>query len=250
MASNVPAEAQPLGTPVAEYTPGPRSQKANLIGSVVLIVFGLGGILLGIYLASLYGSGQLCFSVAGLISCLLGVLWFVLSKRQSDLRVLVFPEGLSYTKRGKTDIIRWDDVATVKQNITRHQQGGTTHVYTVQLTDGRKHTFSDGLAGVQNLGNTIQQEVTRRILPRAVEAYGAGETIPFGKVSISKDGITRGKETLSWDQIKGVKLDRGVISIKKEAKWLRWSSVRVAETPNVFVLLAIVDRIVGINKEE
>ncbi len=246
MASDIPVEAQALGTPTAEHLPSAARQRGNRISGIVLIVIGLGGVLVGILLSTATDdSFMLCFSAAGLIGALLGVLLLVASRRQ-DQRVLVFPEGLSYTKRGKTNIIRWDDVASFSYNVTRQRRAGTTHVYTVRLTDERKYVFSDALANIVGLGNTIREETTRRILPRVLEAYNADETISFGKLSISKAGITKGKQTLPWDQVKGVKVERGFVSIQKEGKRPRWASVGVAETPNVFVFLALAEQIVGV----
>jgi len=220
--------------------------------TILFLFFGASCIALGIFAAvSRSDAGMLCVSAFGLVFIGIGVWWYVSNKRQRDLRVLVFPQGLSYTNRGQTEIIRWDEVDTVWQDITRNTDTGvTTHVYTVERSDGARFTFKDTLVDVGELGHTIQQESTRCILPRVIEAYNAGETIPFGKISISKDGITKGKETLPWDQIEGVRLSQGVISIEKEGKWLKWSSFRASETPNIFVLAAVVDQVVGINKEK
>jgi hypothetical protein len=118
----------------------------------------------------------------------------------------------------------------------------------VQCNDGRKFVFKDTLADVEDLGRTIQEEVTRRALPRVLEAYNTGQTIPFGKLSISHAGITKGQETLPWDHVERVWLSQGELIVEKVGQRLRWSSFRVLEIPNLFVLLAIVNQIVGINR--
>ena len=70
------------------------------------------------------------------------------------------------------------------------------------------------------------------------------------QLGISKQGISNGKETIAWDQVKGINLDRGVINIQKEGKWFNWKSATVGGTPNVFVFLALVDQIAGLNKKK
>ena len=180
------------------------------------------------------------FLIVGLIYVLPGGLWFIRTVRKRDLRVLVLPDGLSYTRRGRTEIIRWDEVAAVWQAITRVQHTFTVRSCKVQLDDGRKYTFNNALRNVTQLIATIQQQVTPRILARASDAYAAGETVPFGKLGVSKAGISRGNRTLPWDQVKRVTVDKGVITVRKQGSLLKWTSVRVAETPNFFVFASLV----------
>ena len=251
MSSDIPAEARELGTYTAEYTPSAGRPRQVSTVTTILIFFGAVCVVLGIYWAvPRSDGGMLCVSTFGLIFVGVGVCWYMSNKRQRDMRVLVFPDGLSYTNRGKTEIIRWDVVEAVWQDITEDTTHNVViHVYTVQCNDGRKFVFKDTLADVDELGRTIQEEVTRRALPRVLEAYNADQTIPFGKLSISNAGMTKGQETLPWDQIERVWLSQGELIVEKVGKRLRWSSFRVLEMPNLFVLLAIVNQIVGINRE-
>src|SRR5690606_26520162 len=104
--------------------------------------------------------------------------------------------------------------------------------------------------GVERLGELIRDETMARMYPRYAAAYNAGQTINFGNLSISKQGISNDKETIAWDQVKGINLDRGVINIQKEGKWFTWKSATVGGTPNVFVFLSMVDQIAGLNKKK
>jgi hypothetical protein len=167
------------------------------------------------------------------------------------LRAVVFEEGLAYTQNNVTELVRWDDVTAFWYDVTHVQQSGrtasTSHVYTVERNDGKKLIFKDTLGNIVKLGETIRDETTRRLLPRAVQALQAGETISFGKIAISKEGISQGKDTVPWDQIENIRLNRGIVAITWKDKRLKWSSIRVRETPNVFVLLAIVNQVVGLD---
>lgn len=255
MASNIPAEAKGLGTPTAEYT----RNTGRLLLVLILSAY-LSGAFICSALAMARENAWFLFLVIPGPLCMW---WFVSSLRKRDLRVLVFPEGLSYTKQAKTEIFRWDDVASVWQDVTRYHGAytSTKRVYTVHTNDDREYTFKDSISNVESLGNTIQQECACRILPRLQEAYNAGHTISFGKLSISKAGIAKGRKTLPWDQVSGVEIDRGSVNvhIKKDAytiselilsagKGPKWSSVAVAKMPNVVVFTAIVNQIVGSNE--
>ncbi len=98
------------------------------------------------------------------------------------------------------------------------------------------------------LGALIQSETFKRLMPQAIESYNGGGTLQYGKLSINQVGISNGKETVAWAQVKGVQISNGFIAVKKEGKWLTWANVSVAQTPNFFIFLALVDRIVGVQR--
>jgi hypothetical protein len=240
MTSNIPAEANGLGAPTAEYTRNGVRQALNLVGSVFVISIGAMTMFGGLATALSGGGDAFLFIGLAVVYVLPGLWWFISTLRKRGLRVLVFPEGLAYTRRGKTDVIHWDDVATVLQAITRMQHTFTVRKCTVQLQDGSKYTFNNTLRNVEQLINTIQQQITPRILERVDEAYEAGQAVPFGKLSISQAGISKGSKTLPWDQVKRVTVDKGVITIRKQGGLLKWASVNVAETPNFFAFASMV----------
>jgi hypothetical protein len=155
-----------------------------------------------------------------------------------------------HIKNGKTSVYRWDDIGAVWQQITkRYVNGvytGTTHLYTLRRYDGEQIKLNDSLGKVEELGNLVQNETFKRLMPKAIATYNAGGTVVFGKISVSPQGISNGKETLPWTEVKGVTIDRGMISVSKQGKWLRWASDTAANTPNLYVFLQLVDAIIGI----
>ena len=112
------------------------------------------------------------------------------------------------------------------------------------------NTVSRALAGKDAVSEhtraLIQAEAFKHLMPRAIESYSAGGTLHFGKLSINQAGIDNGKEVVPWAQVKSVQVSNGFIVIKKDGKWLNWANVAVAQTPNFFVFLALVDQNVGV----
>lgn len=245
MIQSMNPEVYQLGTPTATYQPSARRQTIGKIAGVVMAVAGVAIVFFD--MAQYRPSG---FFVLGGLLLALGMWAFWANHRNTGMMVQVFPDGLAYTARGTTEIVRWDDITEVLQQVTKHYTNGvytgTTHIYTVRRAGKPELKFNDALQNVEALGNTIQEETYKRLLPRAIESYNAGAVLHFGKLSVSKQGLSNGKETLGWPEIKGVKLDKGVIAVSKEGKWLNWASVTVAQTPNIFVFTALVDAIAGI----
>ena len=246
MNPTLPPAAYELGTPTAEYKPGGKRLIGVVIGTLVLV--GLGGFLLAVGLTS--RGSRAVPAVLGLVLCGLAI-WVVAATVIGwNTRVLVFPDGLLHIKNGKSNVFRWDDIGAVWQQITkRYVNGvytGTTHIYTLRRYDGEQIKLSDSLAKVEELGTLVQNETFKRLMPKAIATYNQGGTVVFGKIRVSPQGISNGKETLPWPEVKGVTIDRGVISVSKQGKWLRWASDTAANTPNLYVFLQLVDAIIGI----
>jgi hypothetical protein len=229
-----------MSEPTAEYTSNPARLLLNLVGSVFVAAMGVIMLIGGLVTAFSGGSNAFPFAGLGLIYAVPGALWLIGTIRKRDLRVVVFPEGLSYTKGGKTDFIAWDDIETVWQTITRVQGTFTVRSCKIQLRDGTKIKFTNALRNVAGLITVVQREVTSRILDRARKTYLTGGTVSFGKFDISKAGISQGSRTLPWEQVSSVTVDKGVVTIKKEGRLLKWASATVAETPNFFVFAHLV----------
>lgn len=253
---NIPLEAYSLGTPIAVYPINNKKQRSNFIVGGFWILFGLGCMGVGV----IGGISERNWNLLAFMAFMalfwggLGVWTIVNAFSQRDWRVFLFKEGVAHTKQGKTIAIRWNEATAVWQNITKHYRNGvytgTTYHFTLTATENRKLTFTNDLTDIDKLGEVIQNEVFQILFPKYVEAYNSGQTLQFGNLSINKTGISNGKEMVSWNEVKGVNLNQGIINVKKEGKWLTWSSVTVANTPNIFIFTSIVDQIVGINLPE
>lgn len=162
-------------------------------------------------------------------------------------RVYVYSEGFAYTRGGKLDAFRWENIESALYSVTRRYMNGiymgTQHKYTVLGTDGRKVVLNDRITSIERLGEIISEMVTRVKLPEALASIQAGNTLSFGPLSVSLQGVSNGKETLSWEQVTAFQVSSGIITVRKGGKWLSWSAVPVAKIPNVFVFLALVDAI-------
>jgi len=247
------AAAYQLGTPQQEY--GFKVTR-TLITGLLTLVLGIGCIafifisehisLSSIDFSYVDTSGDFwVFIIAGLVLLAVGIGSLVSMFRNLNLRVLLCTEGILRTSGSKVEIVRWDQVEAFWQAVTkRYMNGvytGTTHIYTLRRADGVVFKFNDTINKVEALGNAVQREVTRVLLPKFIYAYNAGSTVTFGPLSINKQGISNSKEMLPWSQYKDMQVRRGIVSVKKEGKWLNWSSIGVARIPNFYVFMSLLD---------
>jgi hypothetical protein len=163
--------------------------------------------------------------------------------------VYVYSEGFAFSKGSKIDAFRWDQIDCMWQRITRRYMNGiymgTQYKYTIRGLNNRQVILNDRITNIGSLGNIISDMVTRVKLPLVIAAFKAGNTITFGSLSVSLQGVSNSKELISWSQIKEIGVNRGMVTVRKEGKWLSWSSVQVANIPNFFIFLALVNTIMS-----
>ena len=238
-----------LGTLQVTHAPTVGSTTGTVIGGVLL---GIGGLALFYFGAGAVADGGIVGVIFGVILIAAGVYAIYRAYMNAGKNVQVYSDGLVSTTRQGTDIFRWDQIIGAWQSVTRHYRNGiytgTTHTYTIQGADGRKAVFNDALRNVEKLGDAIQKQTFSYLFPRAVASFMAGQPLNFGKLTISQQGVSNGRETVLWGEIKQFRLHQGVISISKQGRWFNWSNATVAQTPNVFVFLALVDHIKGLNR--
>lgn len=241
-----------LGTQMAEYKP---KRGRGIIGATIgflMAVASVFGVVYAFRSATVHSDDRVAIIVLAVFGFLLGWVFIEswIGKRKHS--VLVYTDGLVRTQYGKTVTVRWDDVASVSQAITKHYRNGiytgTTHVYTVQKSDGTKTVYNDALKNVEQLGSTIQDQVTTRRLPEAIALYNSGGTVQLGKLAISPTGLAWGDKSLSWSEIEDVQIQSGYISVKKQGKWLRWANIPVSAIPNLLIALTLIDRIKGLKR--
>ncbi|MGH2478876.1 MAG: DUF6585 family protein [Ktedonobacteraceae bacterium] len=231
-----------LGTPQNEY-----KVRVTVWAMIVWVVIGgvLGVIFFGAALTADTTGALLLFLALGLGFVGVALYMILTPVLFSSWRVYICTEGFLYKHGNTIEAFRWEQVEAMWQSVTRHRTNGiytgTTHKYTVRGKDGRQVIFNDKFGHVEDLGNTLSRQITNYLMPQVVSAYNAGNTITFGPLSISQQGVSNGREALSWSQITAISVNRGIVTVKKEGKWLNWSTIMVARVPNIFVFMALVN---------
>lgn len=245
--ASLPAETLELGDPTAEYKPSTGRTAgggiAFLAGAALCTAVSIGS----------YNEGdstpRLLIIMGVLILAFLGgavwQFWLAISNR--NLRIVVFERGLASIRGGRADILRWDDITTVTQQVTDHYRYGvkvnTSHVYRVTLQNGRKVAFNDVIKNVGTLGETIQQKATAHLLPEAIRTLDSGTALTFNRLIISREGIGTVKGIAPWPEVDSVQMKAGLITVTRNGK--SWISQTAAQTPNLFVFLALAERMKG-----
>ena len=163
----------------------------------------------------------------------------------------VYERGLAYQDRTGLKTWSWEDILSMTSAVTRHYTNGiytgTSHVYNLLGRHNQKVKLGDSIGKVESLARVIDTNIFPLLYPRAVEHYNSGEMLPFGPVAISKQGITIGKRTYPWGEVKEVSIHRGILKVtRKDGGWFGGARAPAAAIPNLRVLLAIIQQVVGL----
>lgn len=169
--------------------------------------------------------------------------------------VVVYENGLVFLDRKGVKTIRWEEVDTMTSQVTKHYTNGiytgTTHLYIIVKKDQERIGLDDRIKDVEKAAGMIRQKVFPLLYKRYSEAYNTGQPVVFGPVMISRaGGYQVGKKQFLWEEIDSITLQQGTIKVSRRNGGLFSGSNTLASTiPNVEILLAIIDQVVGIKSK-
>lgn len=193
--------------------------------------------------------------VVGLFLFVLPGLYFIwllsrepnFNKKQAARRLQLFDAGLILTVPGEpAKAFRSDSTSVLQEIVKKYVNGipvGTFYTYTLTGVDGTTAKVNNFFEHPESWGPAIQESVTRAKLQGAMAALERGETLPFGDLAVSAQGVTSAKRGLAqWHEIENLTVRNGYVSLGKAGKWLSWSSTEVKKIPDVFLFFAIAER--------
>lgn len=108
--------------------------------------------------------------------------------------------------------------------------------------DGRKLTISQNWREVQEAVRMVLRRVNPGIRDDIRRRVKNGETVKFGKVGLSQQGISwKDGPPIPFNTLAKCRIAGQQLRVKAEGKWLDNISVNTSRVPDVFVLLDLVD---------
>jgi len=187
--------------------------------------------------------GLLCIAFA--LLCLgMAIRYGTYPIRYKTWHIYTCDNGFIFSKEGKAEVFSWEQIESLWHRVTQHKSYGMnigmTHKYTVRRTDGTTVILDDKFENVDKLGDIINVAVIKVKMPQGLAALSRGELINFGPISISQQGITKGKELLPWDQARAVDVSGGYFIVNRHKQMLSWAHIEVYNIPNALLLITLI----------
>ena len=252
---DVPPEVAELGEPIAEFRSGALAYVLFLVIGCFAILLGVGFLVLFIVILVMparANQGGRLPNFRTLIVAFVCVSAGIATLRRAwglrGLHVIVFPVGLARIQGPQVDVLRWDDINRVTRNPSVKAKGLTLSTPTeliLSSRDGREIVFNENLSRLREMRELVEGNTLKVMLPPAMEALEADETIGFGPVSVSAEGVHCGEQTLPWAGYESAEIAQGNLLVKATGARRPFCKAPLAEVPNVHVLIALAERMAG-----
>lgn len=234
-----------LGQPLAVYRMVYRTS----------ITLGIICLLLALLFGGAANSGEssgasVVFLLVLALLCLVGAVYYlaVYPLRHHSWRIYGCADGFVFLKGSAAIACRWDQVAVVWQRIVRYYRNGiyagTSFKYTVQRDDGVKIVITQIFRSGSELGARVQREAAHRLTPKALAAVQAGQTLAFGRFSLSRQGLGTPRGVIPWKEAPQVSARSGLLMIQRRDQRRAKSYGQVSTIPNLNVFLSVAETLV------
>ena len=229
-----------LGNPVAAYRVSFRS-------SIILGILCLPFAVLFAFVALSGGLSSVSIILMLLLAvlCVVGVVYYLIFYPliHGSWRIYACTDGFVFLKGSTALPFRWDQVAFVWQRVTRNYTNGvytgTTFKYTIQRVDSVEVRITQQFRNGIQLGTQVQREATNRLTPAALAAVNAGQTLPFGPFSVSRQGLGTPKGLIPWNEVQQVSANRGFVAIQQRGQRKSKTYGMVYKVPNLYVFFNV-----------
>ena len=241
-----------LGTLLSEHGASQIRSKGNIWSGVVFVLLGVIALGAGL-IAAVTSTGGTVVSFCGGVGLLsiLGGGWAIRTHNQEKgMSVQVYADGIVSTKNGRSTTMRWDEVIDLGVIVVYNRQiNSSFYTYTLKNLSGktmRLNLTPGHFENAEQLSQTVQQEITRRQLGRAITTFNAGEPVQFGMLTVTQEGIQNGRKILPWSEFKEIALSRkGYFVIRAHNKSTNWVRIDMIKMSNVFTFMALANQITG-----
>lgn len=234
-----------LGGPVRAFD----ARRQNRRAVVWLLLLGTAGLLL--VPASWYyiADGVLWLGVPGALAAVvyLGGMCRLLyggALRGWGESAYLFEHGLVRVRprrRGGAVACHWDDLGAVTMAGLRRTPRRRVHWRLKMIRgDGGTMTLGDELSGVDELGEVVVAEVTRRMVPRYLAAIRSGGTVRIGPFRVDGRGIDKDGESVPWTAVRAAGISNGLVYVRR-ADDLAMLNAMAFDTPNAIAFVTLCD---------
>lgn len=162
------------------------------------------------------------------------------------IRLIVFPEGIIYTRGRRIVPYRWQDILAFSYWAIDHVKLGTyidsLYYYRFHHRDGHRFLFAERLD--RNADKPIAQFVEEGLvnyqLPLLRESFlQRTEEVRFGPFILGMEGLGYKRDLLPWPEVDFIWAEDGRVRVRKKGKTLNWCSARMDNVPNMCLFLAL-----------
>lgn len=167
--------------------------------------------------------------------------------------VKVYSGGILIGRRGKTEIIPWDQIqaistASIRYGLPWFAWGNRSRI-TLHLKSDGKRSLSQSLSNLDQLGITAKKYIYPGLLEEYRNSLQCGDAVHFGSIKLTRRELVSDKRRYPWAEIHKVTLERGFLSIQTgSSRWKRGIRIAAQRIPNIDLCFQLIQHFVGAEK--
>jgi hypothetical protein len=137
----------------------------------------------------------------------------------------------------------WDAVREVRLSGAR--TGSTDEArwrFSLVREDGAEAEIGAEFPGVAGLVEVASAAVTERVLPKYICRVEGGGTVHFGPFALTREGITKDGEKISWDDVAAVGIGNGMVYLDRADREPGMLAT-AGEIPNLVAFVELTDHV-------
>jgi hypothetical protein len=257
-AATGPAARPSLGQPLHEHRAKAGLRRLNGWMAVVGVLGGGLALAVGVgrwsFAYSNYGPAvvwrwSLPWLLVGAPLLLVGVVGAIWTIRWGGLRVIAHQRGLRILRGSRELAVPWEDVLHVYTSGVRYGVPGviwgSRAALLLETGDRRRLRLSQAIEGLVEVIETVKRNVYPRLLASYTREYRSGKGLPFGPISLTPQGVQKGRRSLGWGELEAARIRDGRIEMKPKAG-KRLGAIRASadSVPNVEICLQLVQHLI------
>ena len=175
--------------------------------------------------------------ILALVLAAIGAIGLILYMSARRYRVITNETSLQIRKRNHAVSIPWEEIEFVRSSSIRYGvakfEWGNRSTLWVHTSNGQVFRFVNNLMDFNSLAETIKANLYPRYLTRYRQDLNQGQSIDFGPIQLTPNGIVFGRKECHWSALEGVSLARGRLTITmKDGKQMKSYSIPARKIPN------------------
>jgi hypothetical protein len=246
----------PEGDVVAEH---PATWTYRVFAVLFLVLPGAVLLALSTQLQAKDADARIPMIVFGLLPLALGLLAIL---QQNKSKVVLRADGVErWGLRGKLWALRFAEAPQLHYRVVKVRLGGLLGLllpalgtnYHLAFTDpsGKKRSLPGNLKSMEILAERVVDQHTASHFAAARRQIDAGEEVRFGKhVALDREKISvkklfGGMKSCPLGEIEKFVVQNGALKVRQRGKMMSFASIYTAQIPNVFLLLKLLDSMLG-----
>lgn len=175
--------------------------------------------------------------ILSLVVALIGAIGLILYLSARNYRVITNDICVQIRKKKLTVSIPWEEIEFVRSSSIRYGiaifEWGNRSTLWIHVANGQVFRFANNLMDFNNFAETVKAKLYPVFLARYCQDLNQGQSIDFGPIQLTPNGIVFGRKECHWSALEGVSLARGRLTITVNVgKRMKSYSLPARKIPN------------------